>query len=245
MGCSDDTSANQWDGVRYMVHLHSATSCILQLHLADINMDNTIICDQLDIPMGHTGHQATPNIDELVWNTKAVGLTGRKVVGLTGRFGVQWELQDATGPALLQPELQGACPALLQPGQEEVQGEVQVHKCTKGVVPALGDQELVSISPRELSERLQRYSKEEVVRIKAKRKKLMHRVSSEKYRSRLKTRLCELEKSNAKLEMEVSRLQLEVTRLMRERDIYKAQSDLTGSCVDVISSPSNAPGISF
>ena len=223
-------------GWGYDVTQHTARSVVVQLRFQfeKKKMDSKRICDPIpiDLSMGQPGSNgtSTPNLDLLLRQTR--------MVGRTGTFGLQWKM-DIGEPLPDQPNdpapADAPAPAaanLPRPVQElQVQGQKQ-----RSHLLTIDDKELESMHRQDLSGVLQHCSKEESVLVKAKRRKLRNRASSIKYRSKMKTRLNDLENENASLSGEVNRLQLEVTRLTWERDTYKLQCDLMST---TLTNPTN------
>ena len=93
----------------------------------------------------------------------------------------------------------------------------------------LDEEELVTMPVRELNRRLQGCPKDEILRIKQKRRTLKNRGYAQNCRSKRMLQRFELEKDNNSLQSELSRLQQQVTRLTQERDLYKRQCELMRS----------------
>ncbi|XP_078687852.1 transcription factor Maf-like [Branchiostoma floridae x Branchiostoma belcheri] len=101
------------------------------------------------------------------------------------------------------------------------------------------DDELVSLSVRELNRQLRGYSKEEVIRLKQKRRTLKNRGYAQSCRSkRVQQRhLLEIEKQH--LQRELDDLQKKLRDTEKERDDYKAKFERLKSYSSSQSSPSN------
>ncbi|XP_064466834.1 transcription factor MafA-like [Ornithodoros turicata] len=87
----------------------------------------------------------------------------------------------------------------------------------------LDDEQLISLSVRELNKRLHGFPREEVVRLKQKRRTLKNRGYAQNCRTKRLAQRHELESRNRILQAEVSRLRQELERTCQERDFYKQQ----------------------
>ncbi|XP_048749133.1 transcription factor Maf-like [Ostrea edulis] len=94
---------------------------------------------------------------------------------------------------------------------------------------ALEDEELVMLPVRELNRRLQGMSKEEVQKLKQKRRTLKNRGYAQNCRSKRMQQRNVLEKTNKSLEQQVQQLQRQLSLLTREKEFYKQQCELLGA----------------
>ncbi|XP_047000889.1 transcription factor MafA-like [Schistocerca americana] len=85
----------------------------------------------------------------------------------------------------------------------------------------LNDDALMSLSVRELNKKLHGYPREEVVRLKQKRRTLKNRGYAQNCRSKRLQQRQELEVTNRTLVAELQRLKVELARVTQERDLYK------------------------
>ncbi|KAJ9590571.1 hypothetical protein L9F63_016391 [Diploptera punctata] len=90
----------------------------------------------------------------------------------------------------------------------------------------LNDDALMSLSVRELNKRLHGYPREEVVRLKQKRRTLKNRGYAQNCRSKRLQQRHELEVTNRTLQAELHRLKIQLSRIAQERDDYKQRLDL-------------------
>nr|CAG4638902.1 EOG090X0NUB [Cyclestheria hislopi] len=98
-------------------------------------------------------------------------------------------------------------------------------------IDLLDDDQLISLSVRELNKRLHGFPREEVVRLKQKRRTLKNRGYAQNCRSKRMQQRHELENANRNLQQEIQRLRAELNRVVQERDTYKQKYEaLHRSC---------------
>lgn len=89
----------------------------------------------------------------------------------------------------------------------------------------LDEEELVTMPVRELNRRLQGCPKDEILRIKQKRRTLKNRGYAQNCRSKRMMQKFELEKENNTLMAQLNRLQQQLNHVTQERDLYKRQCE--------------------
>jgi len=85
----------------------------------------------------------------------------------------------------------------------------------------ISDEMLTHLSVRELNKRLHGLPREDVVRLKQKRRTLKNRGYAQNCRSKRLVQRHELELNNRQLQGEIHRLQVELNHTRNERDVYK------------------------
>ncbi|KAL0113046.1 hypothetical protein PUN28_012341 [Cardiocondyla obscurior] len=90
----------------------------------------------------------------------------------------------------------------------------------------MDDELLMSLSVRELNKRLHGCPREQVVRLKQKRRTLKNRGYAQNCRSKRLQQRQDLESTNRNLQNELQRTKIELTRIQQERDLYKQRYDM-------------------
>jgi uncharacterized small protein (DUF1192 family) len=108
----------------------------------------------------------------------------------------------------------------------------------------LNDDALMLLSVRELNKRLHGFPREEVVRLKQKRRTLKNRGYAENCRSKHLQQRHELEAINRNLQAELHRFKLLLSRVAQERDNYKQRLEVmrTGGDSDGVHSSVSSSG---
>ncbi|TMW45026.1 hypothetical protein DOY81_009894 [Sarcophaga bullata] len=97
-----------------------------------------------------------------------------------------------------------------------------------GLDDCIDDDLLTTLTVRELNKRLHGCPREEVVRLKQKRRTLKNRGYAQNCRSKRLQQRHELEKTNRQLNQDLHRLKLEYTRVCQERDQLKQRLRING-----------------
>ncbi|XP_003692407.1 transcription factor MafB isoform X2 [Apis florea] len=115
-------------------------------------------------------------------------------------------------------------------------GPSPAHRTGNGLYPNCGnnnpqeelmnDELLMSLSVRELNKRLHGCPREEVVRLKQKRRTLKNRGYAQNCRSKRLQQRHDLETTNRNLQNELQRVKIELARVQQERDLYKQRCEI-------------------
>ncbi|XP_045193957.1 transcription factor Maf-like [Mercenaria mercenaria] len=106
----------------------------------------------------------------------------------------------------------------------------------------LEDEDLVTLPVRELNKRLQGLSKDEIQRLKQKRRTLKNRGYAQNCRSKRMHHKTQLERTNNSLLDQIDALQSHVAMLTREKNYFKQQNDLLRAKLGIPPTVSNSTG---
>jgi type II secretory pathway pseudopilin PulG len=101
--------------------------------------------------------------------------------------------------------------------------------CTRSADDLINDELLMSLTVRELNKRLHGYPREDVVRLKQKRRTLKNRGYAQNCRSKRLQQRHDLEITNRNLHVELKKMQMDLARISQERDQLKQRLTQTGS----------------
>ncbi|XP_028857423.1 neural retina-specific leucine zipper protein [Denticeps clupeoides] len=127
-------------------------------------------------------------------------------------------------------------------GHHHQHHHLQVNQLQCPLDDRFSDEQLVSLSVRELNRHLRGVSKDEVVRLKQKRRTLKNRGYAQSCRYKRLQHRHALESEKHVLTQQLEQLQCELSRVLRERDAYKARYEkLVSSSEAAATQASNPP----
>nr|KAG5709061.1 hypothetical protein BaRGS_004700 [Batillaria attramentaria] len=116
------------------------------------------------------------------------------------------------------------------PGSARRSKKGSASRSSSGVID-IDDIDLVTLPVRELNRRLQGYSKDEILRLKQKRRTLKNRGYAQNCRSKRMIQKHELESTNKALQQQIVMLKRQLSAITRERDFFKQRCEMLRSGV--------------
>jgi uncharacterized small protein (DUF1192 family) len=102
------------------------------------------------------------------------------------------------------------------------------------------EQDLVALSVRDLNKRLHGCARDEIIRLKQKRRTLKNRGYAQNCRSKRMQQRHDLETQNRLLQNEINHLRRQLDDVCKQRDAYQRQCEANGTLGEVVNIPSSA-----
>lgn len=116
--------------------------------------------------------------------------------------------------------------------------------CTRGGASTaddlINDSLLLQLPVRDLNKRLQGISKEEIARLKQKRRTLKNRGYAQSCRTKRMNQRIELENANRLLMLELQKMKSELSRVAQERDLFKQRCSAMAAARESIAAAASA-----
>lgn len=172
-------------------------------------------------------------IEDLSWLTQSVTFNSSSMDGITADEAVDVLISSSpefvnnfskflvSGAEMGKDSLPSTPPLTKNPSLKQSRSERKSKRDKK-----MEDEELVMLPVRELNRRLQGMSKDDIVRLKQKRRTLKNRGYAQNCRSKRMQQRHDLEHTNRSLEKQVHQLQRQLSALTREREFYKQQCEI-------------------
>lgn len=182
---------------------------------------------------GHCRQQGF--VDEMMWFPQSavrfeqpLDLRPLHCVGPEG----EWERREYIPPGTMLENTnhhvlhrpQSVCSSVLSPRITNTSG---YSTCAEDI--GINDELLMTLSVRELNKRLHGYPRDQIQRLKQKRRTLKNRGYAQNCRSKRLQQRHDLETTNRNLQNEIHRLKMELTRVTQERDMLKQRLQMIGS----------------
>lgn len=120
------------------------------------------------------------------------------------------------------------------------QGPSSNSPCSTDEITGLSDELLIHLSVRELNKRLHGFPRDEIQRMKQKRRTLKNRGYAQNCRTKRLAHRHELEIQNRHLQQEMSKLRRDLEMVCQERDFYRQQSSIRRVSIEAVTSLSPA-----
>ncbi|XP_011797594.1 PREDICTED: transcription factor Maf [Colobus angolensis palliatus] len=167
-------------------------------------------------PSPGSGSEQKAHLEDYYWMTGYPQQLNPEALGFSPEDAVEALISNSH-------QLQGGFDGYARGAQQLAGGALHPHHAAGGLHfdDRFSDEQLVTMSVRELNRQLRGVSKEEVIRLKQKRRTLKNRGYAQSCRFKRVQQRHVLESEKNQLLQQVDHLKQEISRLVRERDAYK------------------------
>lgn len=169
--------------------------------------------------------EVKPIVEDLMWLSQSVNLNATELMSLTPEQAVNALASNFTANAESRraEQVNGDARPTAVTGASRGRRQGNSKVATTSGLLDLDEESLVNLPVRELNKRLQGCARDEILKIKQKRRTLKNRGYAQNCRTKRMMQRSELEQENRRLVIELAKLKADVALVSRERDVYRSQ----------------------